>query len=239
MTTHRQLEPAGPGSSSPRGSYSKTCGDGLGGMKMRSNRGHDTHIVLAPLACSPMNSRFSGRWDRNRTCTLRFWSLLPVVQQRSGKYTSRLEIAHFVSPKYVEVHQSSPALGSKLGSTTSPKIVSEMLGHSSVAITLDIYSHVVPACSSSLPTQWMRHFASIWYPEDLCGTGLMRLVISAESAAQRARSAHGAGVCAGVDSMSSRALNGTMRLVAVSAEWPSRWTCTLDDPCHRRRAESL
>jgi integrase len=25
-----------------------------------------------------------------------------------------------------------------------PKIVSEMLGHSSVAITLDIYSHVIP-----------------------------------------------------------------------------------------------
>ena len=26
----------------------------------------------------------------------------------------------------------------------NPKVVSEMLGHSSVAITLDIYSHVVP-----------------------------------------------------------------------------------------------
>jgi integrase len=25
-----------------------------------------------------------------------------------------------------------------------PKIVSEMLGHSSIAITLDIYSHVIP-----------------------------------------------------------------------------------------------
>jgi site-specific recombinase XerD len=26
----------------------------------------------------------------------------------------------------------------------NPRVVSEMLGHSSVAITLDIYSHVVP-----------------------------------------------------------------------------------------------
>ena len=26
-----------------------------------------------------------------------------------------------------------------------PKIVSEMLGHSTVAITLDVYSHVTPA----------------------------------------------------------------------------------------------
>jgi integrase len=26
----------------------------------------------------------------------------------------------------------------------NPKVVSEMLGHASVAITLDIYSHVIP-----------------------------------------------------------------------------------------------
>jgi integrase len=31
-----------------------------------------------------------------------------------------------------------------LGSGVNPKIVSEMLGHASVAITLDIYSHVMP-----------------------------------------------------------------------------------------------
>ena len=31
-----------------------------------------------------------------------------------------------------------------LGRNVNPKIVSEMLGHASVAITLDIYSHVVP-----------------------------------------------------------------------------------------------
>jgi integrase len=31
-----------------------------------------------------------------------------------------------------------------LGRGVNPKIVSEMLGHSSVAITLDIYSHVLP-----------------------------------------------------------------------------------------------
>src|SRR5262245_51692895 len=45
-----------------------------------------------------------GRWDRNRTCSLRFWSLLPSVQQRSGAYTSRLEVAHFDGPKYQDVH---------------------------------------------------------------------------------------------------------------------------------------
>jgi integrase len=31
-----------------------------------------------------------------------------------------------------------------LGRGVHPKIVSEMLGHSTVAITLDLYSHVTP-----------------------------------------------------------------------------------------------
>jgi integrase len=31
-----------------------------------------------------------------------------------------------------------------LAGKVNPKVVSEMLGHASVAITLDIYSHVLP-----------------------------------------------------------------------------------------------
>jgi integrase len=33
--------------------------------------------------------------------------------------------------------------------TTCPKVVSEMLGHASIAITLDTYSHVLPNMQSS------------------------------------------------------------------------------------------
>jgi hypothetical protein len=33
-------------------------------------------------AAIPMISGLRGRWDRNRTCSLRFWSLLPFVQTR-------------------------------------------------------------------------------------------------------------------------------------------------------------
>jgi hypothetical protein len=69
--------------------------------------------------CGPaslMNSGFSGRWDRNRTGTLRFWSLLPHVQLHSRKYTRGLNFAHFDAPTCQDVHQSSPALGSTLGS---------------------------------------------------------------------------------------------------------------------------
>ncbi len=31
-----------------------------------------------------------------------------------------------------------------LGRGVHPKVVSEMLGHSSIAITLDLYSHIIP-----------------------------------------------------------------------------------------------
>jgi hypothetical protein len=68
------------------------------------------------LYASHTKPEFKGRWDRNRTCNLRFWSLLPFVQGRSGTYTKALKSAHFDGPKCVEVHQRSPALGSKLGS---------------------------------------------------------------------------------------------------------------------------
>jgi integrase len=33
-----------------------------------------------------------------------------------------------------------------------PKIVSEMLGHSSVSITLDVYSHVIPVLGEGAPS---------------------------------------------------------------------------------------
>ena len=36
-----------------------------------------------------------------------------------------------------------------LGKNVNPKVVSEMLGHSSIAITLDTYSHVLPTMQES------------------------------------------------------------------------------------------
>jgi hypothetical protein len=42
--------------------------------------------------------------------------MLPHVRERSGEYTSRLEIAHFDGTKYMGVHQRSSALGSSLWS---------------------------------------------------------------------------------------------------------------------------
>ena|GEM_PF-5751361 len=92
-------------------------------MRRLRNEGNRGQIgVKAHTLCwghnpaGPMNSGFSGRWDGNRTCNLRFWSLPPFIQQCSGTYTSGLESAHFDGPKYQNVYLSSPALGSTLGS---------------------------------------------------------------------------------------------------------------------------
>jgi integrase len=39
-----------------------------------------------------------------------------------------------------------------LGKNVNPKVVSEMLGHASIAITLDTYSHVLPDMQDSAAT---------------------------------------------------------------------------------------
>jgi integrase len=38
----------------------------------------------------------------------------------------------------------------------SPKVVSEQLGHTSAAFTLDVYSHVLHTCKTMLPQGWKR-----------------------------------------------------------------------------------
>jgi site-specific recombinase XerD len=43
-----------------------------------------------------------------------------------------------------------------LGQGVHPKIVSEMLGHATVAITLDLYAHATPAIIARLRAPWIR-----------------------------------------------------------------------------------
>jgi hypothetical protein len=46
-------------------------------------------MCCVPCVRSPHEFRANqGRWDRNRTCILQFWSLLPFVHQRSPEFTS-------------------------------------------------------------------------------------------------------------------------------------------------------
>jgi integrase len=45
--------------------------------------------------------------------------------------------------RFDDLRQTAASL--MLGRGVHPKIVSEMLGHSTIAITLDLYSHVTPS----------------------------------------------------------------------------------------------
>ena len=53
-----------------------------------------------------------------------------------------LEHAHLPRIRFHDLRHTAATL--LLGKNIHPKTVSEMLGHSSIAITLDLYSHVTP-----------------------------------------------------------------------------------------------
>jgi integrase len=46
--------------------------------------------------------------------------------------------------RQIRFHDLRDTCATLLGKYANPKVVSEMLGHSSVSITLDIYSHLLP-----------------------------------------------------------------------------------------------
>ncbi len=54
-----------------------------------------------------------------------------------------LEAAHVRTVRFHDARHTAASL--LLSRGVHPKVVSEMLGHSTVAITLDVYSHVTPA----------------------------------------------------------------------------------------------
>jgi integrase len=43
----------------------------------------------------------------------------------------------------------------------NPKIVQELLGHSTIAVTMDIYSHVTPAMHASAAARMQSLFAAV------------------------------------------------------------------------------
>jgi integrase len=54
--------------------------------------------------------------------------------------------SHAVAPMRGRAARAATLL---LGRSVNPKIVSEMLGHASIGITLDTYSHVLPTMQQS------------------------------------------------------------------------------------------
>ena len=62
----------------------------LAGLTFVSNRGQRAYSVLKAQGWCPHESRLPGRWDRNRTCNLRLWSLLPSVPGTATKQNQGL-----------------------------------------------------------------------------------------------------------------------------------------------------
>ncbi len=42
----------------------------------------------------------------------------------------------------------------------NPKVIQELLGHSTISITLEVYSHVLPSMQQEAAVKWMRYLRS-------------------------------------------------------------------------------
>ena len=67
---------------------------------------------------------------------------LSGVQLTRANFYSLLKRAQLPRIRFHDLRHTAATL--LLGRGINPKIVSEMLGHATIAITLDIYSHVLP-----------------------------------------------------------------------------------------------
>ena len=121
-TKGRRQEPTAlPETRSPRGLHSQSCGVAVGGGQLRSGRGQRTPIALELRGSNPL--KFGTREQVGQESNRRPAVLEPAAV-RSAAFTEVHEGARnrpFEGPKYVEVHQSSPALGSTVGSNAANK----------------------------------------------------------------------------------------------------------------------
>lgn len=74
-------------------------------------------------------------------------TLMNPTNLRTRSFAPLLERAGLPSIRFHDLRHTCATL--LLGSNVNPKVVSEMLGHASVAITLDVYSHVLPDMQDS------------------------------------------------------------------------------------------
>jgi integrase len=82
-----------------------------------------------------------GRWVWKQPKTRR--SRRPLAARNIYRaFHSLLEIGSICRVRFHDLRHTAATL--LLASRVNPKVVSEMLGHATVAITLDIYSHVLP-----------------------------------------------------------------------------------------------
>jgi integrase len=68
----------------------------------------------------------------------------------SRRFKPLLELARLPQIRFHDLRHTCATL--LLSENVNPKVVSEMLGHATIAITLDTYSHVLPTMQESAAT---------------------------------------------------------------------------------------
>ena len=87
-------------------------------MTLGSNRGQ-SHAQCAKVTRRqvPMNSGISGRWDRNRTCTLRFWRPNPACRVVSRAIARCRSAPRSLSSDAADCRRVSSVTGADTGAT--------------------------------------------------------------------------------------------------------------------------
>jgi integrase len=74
--------------------------------------------------------------------SLRFWRTALFARNLYRSFKELLKRGDLPDIRFHDLRHTAATL--LLTAGVNPKVVSEMLGHSTVAITLDIYTHVIP-----------------------------------------------------------------------------------------------
>jgi integrase len=96
----------------------------------------------------------SAYQDRNLVFATRVGTPINPSNLRNRSFVPLLKKAGLPHITFPDLrHTTASLLFSK---NVHPKFVQELLGHASVAFTLDIYSHCCPAWAARPPTQWAK-----------------------------------------------------------------------------------
>src|SRR5215211_915959 len=93
------------------------------------------------------DSVVSGNQDEGLIFATQRGTLVNPTNLRKRSFAPLLEKAGLPTIRFHDLRHTCATL--LLSRNVNPKIVSEMLGHSSIAITLDTYSHVLPNMQGS------------------------------------------------------------------------------------------
>jgi integrase len=137
---------------SVRRSAQQQRGKGIVFVEPKTRRSR-RRIALGRAAAAALARQRASQADQRRAAVARWIEQDLVFTTRTGGpldaggvrrvFARDLERAGLPRIRFHDLRHTAATL--LLQENTNPKVVSEMLGHSGIAITLDIYSHVVPS----------------------------------------------------------------------------------------------